>query len=391
MSNLRKHERIHSKKKPYTCTVEGCSEAFIKKTQLYRHQLITHEITTPFQCDICSQSFTTQSHLNRHKRKHFGRFMCTDCLEIFDKFSALQKHIAAVHKKELVCPYSYCDKVFTSQSSLNSHLRTVHLTPDSGVSSQDLIEMKCESLGSSSAQQSECGESAVQSECGESAVQSECGESVDGPSECGSSQSVILDTTLASESQADGQSSAYIPTSDLTCNICTKTFKRKSNLTSHKKTVHKITLITEFKCDFATCSKVFNHRHNLIKHIQSKHEGIKQFQCIHCPQQFYHKHAFERHVVRLHQSDKVRMKRTAWNKVSPLENITGCIKNDQVREYVEKMRDFGAAQNQRDFEDKNEDLEKLKMMQRVTECSSTESLEEEAGGDDLQAEDRVIV
>jgi len=82
----------------------------------------------------------------------------------------------------------------------------------------------------------------------------------------------------------------------------------------------------------------------------------------------------------VHQSEKVKIKRTAWNKVSPLENITGCIKNDQVRQYVEKMREYGAEQNE--IEEENlDDLEELKMIQRSMECSSTESPEEDADED----------
>ena len=122
----------------------------------------------------------------------------------------------------------------------------------------------------------------------------------------------------------------------LSCSICNKTFHGQSQLTLHRKSVHNTVDVIEYKCTFDKCNGIFRHRHNYIKHIKSKHEGIKQYQCLHCPSQFFYKQAFQRHVLAVHKSQP--KKRIAWNKLSLNEELSGHIKDDRVKQYIDDMK-----------------------------------------------------
>nr|AHA51413.1 transcription factor [Lampea lactea] len=362
LSNLRKHERTHAGKKPYSCT--ECEAAFLKKTQLYAHLMTTHDKPTPFQCDVCDKSFTNQVHLSRHKRKHFSRFMCTDCLEVFDKFSVLQKHISREHKKKHVC--DVCNTTFSSLSNLNSHVRTVHMTPDSGTfselgtSSQLSVEFttKTELYISTEAEyysktetkhndsETETENNEIESDSGTTGNDKTSDTGLDNEAKCNSLAAdegiSIPDEMVSIPSQAFTDGHLSKPT--FSCSTCHKTYLGKSQLTRHRKTVHNIVDVTEYKCTFENCSAVFRHKHNYLKHIKSKHEGIKQFQCLQCPAQFFYKQSFERHVLAMHNTErKERKKRTVWNKLSLNEELSGHIKDERVKRYIDDMKQMNRS------------------------------------------------
>ena len=128
------------------------------------------------------------------------------------------------------------------------------------------------------------------------------------------------------------------PVSSFICDACGRNFTRKSSLRFHRKRTHRIVDISEYKCTFNGCGSTFKHRHNIIKHIESKHEGIKQYTCQICAAEFYYKQAFQRHIKSVHDKSPSTTKRTAWNKLTLSERISGYVKDDRVRHYVENQR-----------------------------------------------------
>ena len=61
--NLRRHEKLHTSKKSFVCTEEGCGAAFHRRSDLATHRKGAHLGIKPFVCDMpgCGAAFTRSS------------------------------------------------------------------------------------------------------------------------------------------------------------------------------------------------------------------------------------------------------------------------------------------------------------------------------------------
>ncbi|XP_069615141.1 transcription factor IIIA isoform X3 [Ranitomeya imitator] len=93
--------------------------------------------------------------------------------------------------------------------------------------------------------------------------------------------------------------------SDVTCNVCNRTFKSKSNLKDHKK-IHREERIV-YRCPREDCDRTYTTKFNLKSHILSFHENLRSFVCEHegCGKTFAMKQSLARHV---NTHDPVRKK-----------------------------------------------------------------------------------
>ena len=85
----------------------------------------------------------------------------------------------------------------------------------------------------------------------------------------------------------------------LICEICKKSFSRKSHLRVHVQTVHDG--VKEHRCEI--CGKTFGEKSTLRTHGKV-HELVKPHKCISCDKNFRFRHNLERHVMTIHENIK---------------------------------------------------------------------------------------
>lgn len=84
------------------------------------------------------------------------------------------------------------------------------------------------------------------------------------------------------------------------CSVCDKTFSRPFNLRSHRATHDGV---RSFACshvgeDGTVCGTAFARRHDLERHVQSRHSNVKLFACKTCGTKCGRNDAFKRHLQR---------------------------------------------------------------------------------------------
>ena len=74
------------------------------------------------------------------------------------------------------------------------------------------------------------------------------------------------------------------------CKLCQKVFVKEQTWISHYAEYHRDTNICRF------CNKQMSAASNLSRHIRTKHNNIKRFQCDVCKKSFGEKHSLESHI-----------------------------------------------------------------------------------------------
>ena len=106
---------------------DQCPYEATKKQNLKIHMVSRHG-NKIFKCELCPYSTSLKDKLKLHiTYVHQKNFSCGECGEGFSRNHALQKHLEAVHKKEVIkfmchhCSYANCQK-----SLVSNHIRRVH-------------------------------------------------------------------------------------------------------------------------------------------------------------------------------------------------------------------------------------------------------------------------
>ncbi|XP_041378132.1 zinc finger protein 665-like [Gigantopelta aegis] len=283
--NLQKHMDTHSGKKQFKC--EECGKEFLLKGNLKKHQL-NHSGQKDYICLVCQKKFVLKGNLQKHLATHIKPFDCEQCSEAFSTQASLSRHIKSSHAEPSVYECHLCRKQFHYMRYLRQHMET----------HQESIAYTCSS----------CEQQFKTSALLKAHKRRAHTEPTEECETCGKKFLTKHDLKRHAEIHREDK--------PFQCEICRKTFVRKAALSKHLGS-HK-----DFRCDkcsasFNTeenlhhhesvpcgdnvlacpiCQQSFTRRANLKRHLRY-HGGKRSFTCDICQEMFTRKESMQRHLM----------------------------------------------------------------------------------------------
>lgn len=131
---IKTHLRLkHSNEKPYKCELANCKASFRSATALKDHQKIVHSCENAFMCEFCSDRFSSEILLAKHRIRHTepDKWRCEFCHKNCEDKIKLNRHKRKVHKDQIEIdrpfPCDKCARAFTRARDLNDHTERVHV------------------------------------------------------------------------------------------------------------------------------------------------------------------------------------------------------------------------------------------------------------------------
>nr|XP_021552923.1 zinc finger protein 397-like [Neomonachus schauinslandi] len=245
-SVLTKHQRFHSKEKPYKCN--ECGKTFRQCSQLTEHQQI-HSEEKPYKCKVCGKAFTQYAGLNQYQRIYTGEkpFECPVCGRAFSWSSELIIH-HRTHAGGKPYECAECGKAFSMSSTL-----IIHQTSHTGEK-----KYKCD----------ECGKTFTRSTGLRNHKRIHTGDKTYQCSECGKAftRGEHLIEHQGIHNKKTGLSHhlrIHTGEKPFECSKCGRAFSWKSDLNKHKR-VHS----EEEPCQCEECGKAYRQRATLFQHLR---------------------------------------------------------------------------------------------------------------------------
>ena len=127
---VRHVNRVHLRKRPFSCREDGCHQKFFSKRDMDGHVDVVHLKKKPFKCSNCSKEFGNKWHLSNHiKVVHQKELLCQElgCEKKFGIKGCLEDHMRSTHgAPKLVCKKAECSATFVWRSQLFRHVKGYH-------------------------------------------------------------------------------------------------------------------------------------------------------------------------------------------------------------------------------------------------------------------------
>ncbi|KAJ2948866.1 hypothetical protein O0L34_g5793 [Tuta absoluta] len=238
---------VHDKNRPYTCKV--CGRTYRRVTEIIQH-LRAHNGVKLFCSYNCGYSSAYIGCLKTHEKTHRNeyKYKCEECGKGFEVRTWYEEH-QNIHTgaKPFVC--NICGLAYPFKKYLVKHKTNTHPVAEPP---QDKIKFVCV----------------------------HCSQACE-------SKSALQNHLL----QKHGLKRSFL------CDICGKSFKRSTNLISHKK-FH--AGVRSYTC--STCEKSFITRKHLTRHMLIHIGGNKKHACGKCGKRYVQKSALLKHQLRYHSA-----------------------------------------------------------------------------------------
>lgn len=121
---LKKHMQKHLTVRPYKCNI--CGNSFTSQSQLNAHEF-RHTNERPLECTMCDKKFKLACDLRIHMAVHNNvrKYRCDQCDKSFRMHSHLADHLET-HRTEKTIPCPQCFQLFKTSVTLRSHIKQVH-------------------------------------------------------------------------------------------------------------------------------------------------------------------------------------------------------------------------------------------------------------------------
>uniref|UniRef100_A0A182K0M8 C2H2-type domain-containing protein n=1 Tax=Anopheles christyi TaxID=43041 RepID=A0A182K0M8_9DIPT len=286
--DLRRHELVHTKHRPYLC--DKCSQSFTQKVSFARHMLI-HLRKKGFHCPHCPMKFRQKSNLDAHvKQVHpppddpelEKRFHCKKCPSAFKTDGRLRTHRARLHGEMVM--FDQCVK------------RTANVANHAS-GEEDSEDDEDEEPGSEDSQSSTQG-TEQEGEIVKKIVLSRRTEHMKGKTPQRPHECQICKAAFLKKAHLYPHMVSHHGFKAFQCVVCDKKYSTKQSLNSHTN-LHSLTDFP-FSCD--DCGESFSRLSTLKRHQTMMHHSQNcTYRCPYCKKQIRWLQNCRAHIRRFHR------------------------------------------------------------------------------------------
>ena len=291
------HMRSHNEELKLPCSI--CHKTFTLAHSLKGHmKLHTENGGKRFNCDNCSKSFPSSTHLTLHNRRvHLKEknVSCRFCHKTLFNKLGLEKH-EAIHTRGNYIKCSLCDERFEYKHSLKKNVLTAHTTIkcdicDKEFSGYNKLNHHLKIHGEKTFFCSFCSKGFFYRN---SLKRHESFHTAERNIDCH-----YCERKFTHQQHLKAHiKSVHNPAKKFWCSECRKSFTNTEQLKSHRET-HKVT------CSF--CNKIMLGQ-NIKKHVHEVHMKEKRFSCSVCLKSFSQKSNLKAHIELHHGNLNSRCK-----------------------------------------------------------------------------------